>query len=86
MHVQVDSHMKQQQQKPGRAEGRRELSATLQDLVAADEYSSIFDISLLSNPWRPVEAYHFFLLVQKLFYLGNFEESLKTVSAVTNCR
>lgn len=78
---QIDSHIKQQQ-KAVKAEGRsdkRELSTTLQDLLTADDYSSVFDISLLSNPWRTVEAYHFFMLVQKLFYSGNFEESLKTV-------
>lgn len=81
--MQIDSHIKQQQKAvkaEGRAEGRRELSTTLQDLITADDYSSVSDMNLLGNPWRAVEAYHFFLLVQKLFYSGNFEESLKAVS------
>lgn len=86
MCVQMDGHIKQQQKAvkaEGRFEGKRELSTTLQDLLTADDYSSVFDISLLSNPWRAVEAYHFFLLVQKRFYSGNFEESLKTVRPYT---
>ena len=78
--MQIDSHIKQQQ-KAGKGEGgKRELSTALQDLLTADDYSSVFDVNLLSNPWRAVEAYHFFLLVQRLFYSGNFEGSLKTVS------
>ena len=58
---------------------KSEFRSTLQELLA-ENYSSMLDSSWLNNPWRAVEAYHFFLLVQKLFYGGFFEEALKTVS------
>lgn len=88
LNLQIDSHIshnRQQQRivKTEREAGtdarRHELSTTLQDLLTED-YSSVTDVSLLGSPWRTVEAYHFFLLVQKLFYAGHLEESLKTVS------
>lgn len=79
--VQVDSHIKQQQ-KGMKTEGkRREMSTALQDLLKAEDYSSVFDLNLLNNPWRAVEGYHFFLLVHRLFYLGHLDESLKAVCA-----
>lgn len=85
--MQIESHAShtRQQQRVLKAEldsagpKKRELSTTLQDLLTED-YSSVVEISLLGNPWRAVEAYHFFLLVHKLFYSANFEESLRTVS------
>lgn len=86
--VQVDSHTSHSRQKVSKLETtssihKREVTSTLQELLDED-YSSVFESSLLSNPWRAVEAYHFFLLVQRLFYSGNFEESLRTVSACTD--
>ena len=84
--MQVESHIAHSRQKASKADvnsvastRKGELSSTLQELLAED-YSSVFESNLLSNPWRAVEAYHFFLLVQRLFYSGNFKESLKTVS------
>lgn len=81
----MDSHVSHSRQKASKPEAghKRELTDTLQELLAED-YSSVFESGLLSNPWRAVEAYHFFLLVQRLFYSGNFEESLKTVSVLDN--
>lgn len=89
--VQIESHVAhtRQQQRQLKAEGQssvgssrrseNELSSTLQELLSED-YSTVLDLSLLSNPWRTVEAYHYFLTTQRLFYTEKFEESLKTVS------
>ncbi len=87
--LQVDKHVAHSRQKvakvdvssAGSSRQGGEFSNTLQELLSED-YSSVFESSLLSNPWRPVEAYHFFLLAQTLFYTGHFEDSLKTVSFV----
>lgn len=84
--VQVDSHVSHGRQKASKLETsssghKREVTNTLQELLTED-YSSVFESSLLSNPWRAVEAYHYFLLVQRLFYSGNFEASLRTVSSL----
>lgn len=79
----VDSHVMQTRQRASKADlssasnRRSEFRSTLQELLA-ENYSSVLDSSWLNNPWRAVEAYHFFLLVQKLFYGGFFEEALKT--------
>lgn len=96
LHVQIESHVahnRQQHQSKatevrssagssGSRRRDRELRSALQELLSED-YSTVLDITLLGNPWRTVEAYHFFLTVQRLFYAEKFEESLKTVSV--NC-
>lgn len=58
---------------------RREMTEALQELLS-EEYSSVLESTMISNPWRAVEAYHFFLLAHKLFYSGKFEESFRIVS------
>ena len=80
--IQIDSHISySHQHKSAKNEASKKggFSSALQELLTED-YSSVFDSSLLGNPWRAVEAYHFFLLVQKLFYSGNMVDSLVTVS------
>jgi hypothetical protein len=59
------------------------MADALQELLS-EEYSTVFESRLLSNPWRAVEAYHFFLLVQRLFYSGKCEDALKTVSLISS--
>ena len=55
--------------------------STLKDIITED-FTSGVDGELVKNPWRLTEAYHFFLLVQKLFYAGKVDESLKMVSVL----
>ena len=81
--VQVDKqllHGRHKVHKKGSAAShKREVTDALQELLS-EEYSSVLESALLSNPWRAVEAYHFFLLAHRLFYSGNFQESLRIVS------